>query len=251
MLKVGIKERMRGKKMTNDKRILFIDNRERSGLEGLVIKYCEKKKFNYEVRQTLITDYSFSDVGIEAKSIDDYMSSMYSGHLERQLQNLEDNYTNPVLLIHGTLDQYVTKSAKRGRKVRFVTAFASFTGSLARYHTDFDVSILIFPDKSTAARFICKRFEKHGTLGSSSTYKLLRKTATEDMRIDILQGAGCSIAIAKRLLEQHGSIIEISSLTVKELQAVEGIGKVRAKRIIDAFNSEEPIAQEKVKMSRA
>jgi len=234
-----------------DKRVMFIDNRERSGLEKLVIKYCEKKKLKYEVRQTLITDYSFADVGIEAKSIDDYMSSMYSGHLERQLQNLEDNYTNPVLLIHGTLDQYVTKSAKRGRKIRFVTAFASFTGSLARYHTDFDVSILIFPDKSTAARFICKRFEKHGTLGSSSTYKLLRKTATEDMRIDILCSAGCSQAIAQRLLDTYGSVAEVMSLNEKELQSVEGIGKVRAKRIIESFNSESPIAQEKVKMSRA
>mgnify|MGYP005995490483 FL=1 len=102
-----------------------------------------------------------------------------------------------------------------------------------------------------AARFICKRFEKHGTLGSSSTYRLLRKTATEDMRIDILQGAGCSLAIAKRLLDLHGSIVEISGLTAKELQAVEGIGKVRAERIVKAFNSEQPIVQEKVKMSRA
>ena len=239
-----------GNSMTEE-RILYIDNRERSGLEALVIKYCEKKKLKFEMRQTIITDYCFADVGIEAKSIDDYMSSMYSGHLERQLQNLEDNYTNPVLLIHGTLDQYVTKANKRGRRLRFPSVFASFTGSLARYHADFDVSIIMFPDKSTAARFICKRFEKHGTLGSSATYRLLRKTATEDMRIDILRGAGCSVAIAKRLLEQYGSVIEIASLTEKELQGVEGIGKVRAKRILNAFNSETSIAQEKIKMSRA
>ena len=71
-----------------DQRILFIDNRERSGLEQLVMKYCEKNKLNFQMRQTLITDYCFADVGIEAKSIDDYLSSLYSGHLERQLQTL-------------------------------------------------------------------------------------------------------------------------------------------------------------------
>lgn len=234
-----------------DQRILFIDNRERSGLEQLVIKYCEKNKLNYQMRQTLITDYCFADVGIEAKSIEDYLQSLYSGHLERQLQNLEDNYNSAVLLIHGTLDQHIAKGKRRGKKIPYAKVFGSFTGSLARFSTDYDISIITFPNKSLAARFICKRFEKHGTLGSSSTYRLLRKTATEDMRIDILQGAGCSVAIAKRLLEQYGSVIEISSLTAKELQAVEGIGKVRAKRILDAFNSEEPIAQEKVKMSRA
>ena len=64
-------------------------------------------------------------------------------------------------------------------------------------------------------------------------------------------GAGCSLAIAKRLLDLHGSIVEISGLTAKELQAVDGIGKVRAERIVKAFNSEQPIVQEKVKMSRA
>ena len=58
-------------------------------------------------------------------------------------------------------------------------------------------------------------------------------------------------AIAQRLLDAYGSVAEIMSLNEKELQSVEGIGKVRAKRIIESFNSESPIAQEKVKMSRA
>jgi ERCC4-type nuclease len=235
----------------DDKRILFIDHRERSGLEKLVIKYCEKNKLKYQMRQTLITDYCFADVGIEAKSIEDYFSSLYAGHLERQLQNLEDNYNSAILLIHGTIDKYITKARKGGKKIPFVQAFNRFVGSIARWSTDYDISILIFPDKSAAARFICKRFEKHGTLGSSSTYRLLRKTSTEDMRIDILRSAGCSEAIAKRLLEEYGSVVEVCGLNAEELQKIEGVGKVRANRIIEAFNSEEAIVQEKVKMSRA
>jgi len=240
-----------GEKAMTDERVLFIDNRERSGLEQLVIKYCEKNRLKFQMRQTMITDYCFADVGIEAKSIDDYLQSLYSGHLERQLQNLEDNYNSAILLVHGTIDQHIANARKRGKKLHYAKIFGSFTGSLARFSTDYDISIITLPNKSVAARFICKRFEKHGTLGSSSTYRLLRKTSTEDMRIDILKGAGCSLAIAKRLLEQYGSVIEISSLTAKELQSVEGIGKVRAERIVKAFNSEQPIVQEKVKMSRA
>jgi ERCC4-type nuclease len=157
----------------------------------------------------------------------------------------------PILVIHGTLDKYVAKAKRGGRKIPFARAFASFTGSLARFSTDYDISIMTFESTSLAARFICKRFEKHGTLGSSSTYRLLRKTATEDMRVDILQSAGCSEAIAKRLLEEHGSVVEIAGLTEKDLMQIEGIGKVRAQRIVRAFNSEESVAQEKVKMSRA
>jgi len=234
-----------------DERILFIDNRERSGLEDLVKKYCEKNKLQFQVRQTILTDYSFASVGIEAKSIDDYMQSLYSGHLEKQLQNLDDNYAQPILLVWGTLDSYVTKAKKGGRRIPYARAFASFTGSLARFSVDFDMQIITLPSKSMAARFICKRFEKHGTLRSTSTYRLMRRTSTEDMRIDILRGAGCSENIAKRLLDKHGSVVEISSLSVKDLMSVEGVGKVRAQRIVKAFNSEDPLVQERVKMSRA
>ena len=194
----------------SDQRVLFIDNRERSGLEKLIIKYLDKNNLNHQMRQTMITDYSFADVGIEAKTIQDYMQSLYSGHLDKQLQNLEDNYNHAYLVIHGTLDKYVGSARRGGKKIPFQRAFASFT-----------------------------------------TYRLLRKTATEDMRIDILQSAGCSVAIAKRLLDEHGSIFEIASLSAKELMATEGIGKVRAERIVRAITSEEEVPQERVKMSRA
>ena len=71
------------------------------------------------------------------------------------------------------------------------------------------------------------------------------------MRVDVPKAAGCSETIAKRLLDEHGSVVEISSPNAKELAQTEGIGKVRAERIVKAFNSEEPLAQERVKMSRA
>tara|TARA_R110001592_G_scaffold107409_3_gene300665 strand:- start:924 stop:1634 length:711 start_codon:yes stop_codon:yes gene_type:complete len=234
-----------------DKKILYIDNRERSGLEKLVMKYCDKNKIKYEVLQTHLTDYTFGSVGIESKSINDYMSSLFSGHLEQQLQNLDDNYAQPILLVWGTLDQYVAQATRSGRKIPYSRAFSSYTGSLARWCNDFDIQIITFPDKSSAARFICKRFEKDGTLSSTNTYRVMRRTSTEDMRVDVLRAAGCSDAIAKRMLEAHGSVAEIAGLNAKTLMGIEGVGKVRAERIMNALNSEEAIVQERVKMSRA
>ena len=70
-------------------KVLFIDNRERSGLEDLVKKYIDKTDgLFHQTKQNMIADYAFNSVGIEAKSIQDYMGSMMSGHLEQQLQNL-------------------------------------------------------------------------------------------------------------------------------------------------------------------
>ena len=233
-------------------KILFIDNRERSGLEALVKKYLDKnKKLKYQTRQNMITDYAFASVGIESKSIEDYMQSLHSGHLEHQLHNLDDNYNQGILLIWGTLDKYVANAKKGGRKIPYARAWASYVGSLARWAVDYDISIITFPDRSSAARFICKRFEKHDTIGSSSTYRVMRRTNSEDMRMDVLRAAGCSEAIAQRLIDAHGSVTEIAGLTAKELMQAEGVGKVRAQKIITVLNSEEAVPNEKVKMTRA
>jgi len=232
-------------------KILFIDNREKSGLEDLVKKYCDKKGLMHQTKQNLITDYAFNSVGIEAKSVQDYMSSMMSGHLEQQLQNLDDNYNQGILLIWGTLDQYLAQAVKSGRKIPYGRAWSSWIGSLARYSIDFDVNIITLPDRSSAARYICKRFEKDGTLRSSSTYRVLRKTSSEDMRVDVLRAAGASATIAKNLLDEFGSIAEISSLPINEMTTLAGLGKIRSEKISRVLNSEEKVVSEKVKMSRS
>ena len=41
-------------------KVLFIDHREKSGLEVLVQKYCEKNSLQYQIRENLITDYAFA-----------------------------------------------------------------------------------------------------------------------------------------------------------------------------------------------
>lgn len=232
-------------------KVLFIDHREKSGLEVLIQNYFEKNSLHYQVRENLITDYAFGSVGIEAKSVPDFMGSLFSGHLERQLQNLDDNYNQIVLIVWGTIDNYISQARRGGKKIRFASAWNTYLGALARFSTDYDINVFTFPDKSSAARFICKRFEKHGTLGRSSTYRVMRKTASEDRRIDILMAAGCSESIAKRLIKEFGSIAEIIEMSAKELQVVEGVGQIRANRILTCLNSEEPVADQRVRMARA
>jgi len=232
-------------------KIMFIDHRERSGLEKLVMKYLDKNDLKYQMKENLITDYAFGNVGIEAKTIQDYMSSLYSGHLEKQLQNLDDNYGQIYLLVHGGLDSYIAGARRGGKKIPYAKAFGVFLGSLARFSTDFDINILHFTSASEAGRFICKRFEKDGTLGKTSTYRLMRKTASEDRRMDVLRATGCSEAVAKILLKEYGSISEITSISPSELQTLPGIGKITASKILNCFISEDPIVDQKIKMKRA
>ena len=62
-------------------KVLCIDNRERSGLEALIKKHSDKNNIKWEVKQNLITDYCYGQLGIEAKTMQDYIQSLQSGHL--------------------------------------------------------------------------------------------------------------------------------------------------------------------------
>ena len=230
---------------------LFIDNRERSGLEEGVKRHCDREKIKWEVKQNLITDYCYGTLGIEANSIADYFASLHSGHLAHQLSNMDDNFHRMALVIHGKVESYVNSLRKRGKRTPFARIEAQFIGSLARLDVDYDVTIMHFPTPSAAARWIVKRCHKDGTLGSVSTYRTLRRTTSEDVRVDTLRATGCSEAIAKRLIERFGSIAEIAGAPANELMKTEGVGKVRAKRIVEALNSEDPVVKERVKLTSA
>ena len=239
-------------------KILYIDNRERSGLEQAVkdkadnnMKDGKPHPIKWEVNQNLICDYSYGQVGIEAKSIDDYFSSLQGGHLASQLASMDENYNHMILVIHGKLDAYIARLKKRGNRTPYARIQAQFYGSLARIDVDFDITIMHFATPSTAAYWIVKRCEKDGTLGSISTYRTMSRTSSEDIRIDGLRALGCSEAIAKRLLKEFGSITEIAGANAKELMALEGIGKIRAKAIVNALNSESAVSKEKVKITNA
>jgi len=232
-------------------KVLFIDNRERSGLEEGVKRHADRAGIPWEVKQNLITDYCYGQLGIEAKSMDDYFASLQSGHLQHQLENMDDNYNRMILVIHGRVDKYVGNMRRRGGRTPYARIEAMFIGSLARLDVDFDITIMHFDTPSTAARWIVKRCEKDGTIGGISTYRTLRRTTSEDIRIDGLRAIGCSEAIAKRMIERFGSIAEITGASVKELMTLEGVGKIRAKRISEALNSEEPVVKERVKIVTA
>ena len=163
-------------------KILFIDNRERSGLEALVKKHAEKAKIEWETKQNLITDYCYGQVAIEAKTMQDYFQSLQSGHLQSQLENMDDNFNHVILVIHGTIDKYVGQMRKRGNRTPYSRIEAMFIGSLARFDVDFDITIMHFDTTSAAARWIVKRCEKDGTLGSASTYRRMRRTTSEDLQ---------------------------------------------------------------------
>ena len=106
---------------------------------------------------------------------------------------------------------------------------------------DTDCNIIWTPYIDNAAKVItvvCKMQPHEREVYTPRLIK--KKISTTDLRIDVLTTIkGLSEKKAKKLIENHGSIMEIGEATLKELQEIEGIGATLASRINEVLNSED------------
>ena len=82
---------------------LIIDSNERGSLCESIERRAKKEGLNV-VRQPLVVgDYLLGAACVEAKSVTDLFQSSHSGHLWRQLDNMDANYERFFLVIHGSI----------------------------------------------------------------------------------------------------------------------------------------------------
>ena len=92
---------------------LVIDSNERGALHDSVIRKAERQGLQVDKKALVVGDYLLGNACVEAKSISDLFQSSHSGHLWRQLDNMDANYERFFLLIHGGIDKYVAMSKKK------------------------------------------------------------------------------------------------------------------------------------------
>ena len=72
--------------------------------------------------------------------------------------------------------------------------------------------------------------------------QLIKRIATDDMRVDVLTSIkGISVKKAKALLKKFGSVVEISYAKLSEIKAVEGFGTTLAERVLEVLNTEDKV----------
>ena len=133
---------------------LIIDSNERGSLCESIERKAKKAGLTV-VRQTLVVgDYQLGGALVEAKSIPVLFQSSHSGHLWRQLDNMDANFERFFLVIHGSIAKYVAMAKRNGKKVSFSKVQSELTGTIARIMSDFECQVFFTTDVSTAAQFI-------------------------------------------------------------------------------------------------
>lgn len=227
--------------------MLIIDSREKSKLSDLVEKKAKAISVPTEKRWIEIGDYVYDDVCFEAKSVVDFIGSVMSKRLWTQLDNMDRHYQTNVVIIYGSLDEGIltiieNSKSKMPLVSRRIMLHNKFLGAIGRIVLDMDIKPIWVSSEEEAASIITGVSKMKPIKRNTIRPEVFKRVTTDDLRLDVLTSIkGVSIKKAKEMISEFGSIMEIGECSEYQLQVIEGIGEVLAKRILSTLNSEEKV----------
>jgi ERCC4-type nuclease len=227
--------------------MLVIDSREKSKLAELVEQEAKRLHVITEKRFLQIGDYVCGDVCFEAKSTTDFLGSVMSKRLWTQIDNMDRHYTTNVIIIYGTIDEAILSIIENSPnnmpvKARAVMLQNKFMAAIGRITLDMDAKPFWVSNVEQASEIIASVAKMQPKERKVIQPEVFKRVTTDDLRVDMLTSIkGVSSKKAKDMIKQFGSLMEIGECSAFELQAIDGIGKTLAERIITTLNSEEKV----------
>jgi len=207
---------------------IVVDKRENaSGIPDLL----QKLGIRVEPRLLDVGDYIVSpECAIERKDIHDFRASLFSGRLFSQAHRLSGSYKLPVLIVEGDL-QILLEESDRPRVIWGALGTLTFGYGLHIFYTanpqqTADLIVTI------AKRGHFKR--PRGPL----IQKKPKAVSIQEQQLNItsmLPGVGT--VLAERLLRNFGSVRRVAVSSVSELALVNGIGRVKAEKIVKLLDA--------------
>jgi ERCC4-type nuclease len=224
---------------------LVIDTNERGSLCNAVERNADRMGVSVVHRNLPVGDYLLGDICVEAKSIGDLFQSSHSGHLWRQLDNMDANYDRFFLVVHGTVAKHLAQlKSNSNYKVTYSKIQNELTGTLARIMADFDCQVFYSPTHSEAAQFIAKLHQKSNKGARRHGARALKRVSTNDVRADMLLTIpGFGADLVEKLLEKCGSIEEMTHQ--QSLKEVKGLGTALRGRLLEVLTSEQEVHVER------
>jgi len=168
---------------------------------------------------------------VERKTVNDFTSSIIDSRLFQQAKLLSDSYEIPVLLIEGR-DVYAPLSNIRPGAIR---------GAIAALITGYKTVLLWSRDAKESAELIYaialreqKELKKHLQVRGEK-----KPETIADQQVFLLSGLPLvERATAIKLLKYFKTPIRVFNASEQDLQQVEGIGDVKARRIREVLTKE-------------
>ncbi|MEM1535753.1 MAG: ERCC4 domain-containing protein [Candidatus Pacearchaeota archaeon] len=190
--------------------MIIADKREKN---SLVIAELLENKAQVEIKHLKVADYVLGDIAIERKTVNDFISSMLSKRLLRQLQELKQ-YPKQLLIIEGIEEQELyNEEAARGLHPNAIR------GMLLSILLKFQVPIIFTKDYKDTARFLLVLEKKLNKPEQEVSLKVKKKTNSlqEQQQLVLESFPGIGPKTAKALLKKFKTIKSIINASLEEL----------------------------------
>jgi Fanconi anemia group M protein len=211
-----------------DSIVIIVDHRE---YRSTVARLLTQKSLLVKPKMLDVGDYIVSSrIGVERKTVDDFLSSLISGKLFDQLQRLRGAYPRPILVLEG-------KGLFAKRNMNHHAIF----GSLIAICVDFGIPILTTetPEETADLLFVMAKREQKQEQKPVALRGEKPSLALSEQQRFVVEGLPLiSAVLAKRLLHHFGSIHALVNATPEELQEVFGVGKRIAQEVYRVLHEE-------------
>ncbi|QQG39159.1 MAG: DEAD/DEAH box helicase [Candidatus Woesearchaeota archaeon] len=232
----GLKERIKGKmekqptlkEFEKEKLKVFADSRE----TGDVVKQLIEQGIEIESKRLDVADFIISNrIGIERKSVQDFVNSIIDKRLLQQIKELKNNFESPLIILEGEEDIYSVRNIHQN----------AIRGMLSAIVIDFKVPIIWTKSPLDTAAFIkvlAKREQdgKDKDFGVRFDKKPLTTKEQQEFIVESLPGVGPTLA--KSLLREFKSVKKLVNTKKEKLEKVENIGPKKAESIISIFEED-------------
>ncbi len=205
--------------------LIIVDNRERNNdlLENLV-----QNNIHISFKQLPIGDYILSDrMCVERKTISDFENSIIDSRLFEQADRLCRSFEKPILILEGEISE-----TRLGRNV--------ILGTILKLYREYNIQVINSLNPIETSYLLSSFAEKEQTTEKREPRLIGLKKAHTNYEWQLLilssiPGVGTKIAV--KLLQQFGSIKNVSNSNQEELAKIEKIGKKKANRIYSVLNN--------------
>jgi Fanconi anemia group M protein len=207
---------------------VFVDYRERA---SNVARILEKREITVKESQLDVGDYVVSDrVGIERKTVSDFLNSIINQRIFDQLARLSSVYEKPVLILEGDPKRLYSERDMHANTIR---------GVLSSIAIDYGIPIIWTENALETAEtvsWIAFREQKKGK--RDPQIRSCKKSRDMNQMQEYLVAGLPNInsKFSRRLLEHFGNPKEIFSATEEKLMEVDGMGREKVRKIFDLLN---------------
>jgi len=212
-----------------DKPVIYIDNREKG---NDIPKRLLDIGADVKLKQLETADYIISNrTGIEYKKVEDFINSLVDGRLLSQVSQLVKNFERPIIMVEGEESIFGIRNIHPN----------AIRGLISSITVDFRVPIIYTTDPNDTAETIFAMAKREQDIQKGDIQlHLSKKPVSENEQKEYIISSLPQIGpnLAKELLKHFGSVKNIMNADEKELQSIDKVGKIIAKKIRDIIDKD-------------